>query len=268
MYGVTEIMDDDEFTIPQEIQYRPHYVRKDACQLLSDLTSISSVALKAVWPWTIIDMIVNEILHNDVFEGFRNIPSTSGYIVAKDEINHTYAKYRSKNANAMAFSFWLANTLPMSEDDRVDLLEKTCTVERLLCIRNYIRSQDKVQYLRCVHCNAKIGRVTDIFTLDGTDGANGAYVNPHGIIHQTWSVRQVCENSVFTVGEAEIQDSWFPGYAWTIALCGHCFCHIGWQYTQVVPSSSQAEVTNNPIKQCRPRTFWGISQANIQMFSL
>ena len=147
----------------------------------------------------------------------------------------------------------------------MDLLEKTCTVERLLFIRKLVRSQDKVQYLRCAYCNAKVGRVSDIFTVDGADGANGAYVNPHGVIHQTWTVRQVCDNSVFTVGDAEIQDSWFHGYSWTIAHCANCFSHIGWKFARVSPLQEELDIS---IEECRPTSFWGISGANIRMFSL
>ena len=32
-------------------------------------------------------------------------------------------------------------------------------------------------------------------------------------------------------GSACTQDSWFPGYAWTIAYCGFCRNHLGWKFT-------------------------------------
>lgn len=30
--------------------------------------------------------------------------------------------------------------------------------------------------------------------------------------------------------------SWFPGYAWQIALCKRCQIHIGWRFTSTNPN--------------------------------
>jgi hypothetical protein len=27
------------------------------------------------------------------------------------------------------------------------------------------------------------------------------------------------------------EDSWFPGYCWTIAYCAACYAHLGWKFT-------------------------------------
>lgn len=32
-------------------------------------------------------------------------------------------------------------------------------------------------------------------------------------------------------GRPSTQDSWFPGYAWTILYCGRCYNHLGWKFT-------------------------------------
>lgn len=34
-------------------------------------------------------------------------------------------------------------------------------------------------------------------------------------------------------GRPCLQDTWFPGYAWTIMNCVRCFSHLGWKYTWV-----------------------------------
>lgn len=35
-----------------------------------------------------------------------------------------------------------------------------------------------------------------------------------------------------TWGETSDFFAWFPGYAWTIALCGACGVHLGWSFTR------------------------------------
>ena len=29
----------------------------------------------------------------------------------------------------------------------------------------------------------------------------------------------------------QVEDSWFPGYSWTIAYCASCYSHLGWRFT-------------------------------------
>ena len=40
-------------------------------------------------------------------------------------------------------------------------------------------------------------------------------------------------------GQACTQDSWFPGYAWTILYCGVCRNHLGWKFTKATSTDSQ-----------------------------
>ena len=33
------------------------------------------------------------------------------------------------------------------------------------------------------------------------------------------------------VGQATPEDTWFTGFAWRVALCGHCAEHLGWHFS-------------------------------------
>jgi hypothetical protein len=57
-------------------------------------------------------------------------------------------------------------------------------------------------------------------------------------VHQTLTVRSLLdEDSVIVEGPPSTQDSWFAGFAWSIAHCSHCFSHLGWMYSSVIEQS-------------------------------
>lgn len=43
----------------------------------------------------------------------------------------------------------------------------------------------------------------------------------------------MADTAVRYQGRPSTQDTWFPGYAWTIMCCSRCFGHLGWKYTWV-----------------------------------
>jgi hypothetical protein len=54
------------------------------------------------------------------------------------------------------------------------------------------------------------------------------------IVHQTMTVRQLSPQVGISLdGPPSTQDSWFPGYAWSIAYCSRCYNHLGWRFTLV-----------------------------------
>ena len=40
-----------------------------------------------------------------------------------------------------------------------------------------------------------------------------------------------------------VEDSWFPGYCWTIAYCASCYAHLGWKFTRESSNVSGDEST-------------------------
>lgn len=52
--------------------------------------------------------------------------------------------------------------------------------------------------------------------------------NPHGITYHIGCFHEAA--GCATIGEATLENTWFPGYAWRIALCANCRVHLGWRF--------------------------------------
>jgi hypothetical protein len=55
------------------------------------------------------------------------------------------------------------------------------------------------------------------------------------VVHQTLTAQKLIQASICLVGEPTAEQSWFPGYCWTIAYCSRCFNHLGWRFTAENP---------------------------------
>ena len=55
-------------------------------------------------------------------------------------------------------------------------------------------------------------------------------------------------------GHITTQDSWFPGYGWTIMYCS-CFSHLGWKFTAV--ASTDVNEDEDTVYNSQ-EFFWGI----------
>ena len=52
------------------------------------------------------------------------------------------------------------------------------------------------------------------------------FINPAGVIHKIACF--AAAPGVRALGEASDYWTWFPGFAWQVAVCGGCGEHIGW----------------------------------------
>ena len=100
--------------------------------------------------------------------------------------------------------------------------------------------------MRCRTCGAAIAREADVFSMSA-EGPVGAYVNPHGYLHEVVTVRRA--EGLFLVGRPTAEHTWFAGYAWTIAGCLGCSAHLGWLFEA---ESSQS-----------PSSFWALRRAAV-----
>ncbi|GAB5032748.1 protein cereblon [Nannochloropsis oceanica] len=136
----------------------------------------------------------------------------------------------------VAFSFRLAANLPLDDIARQELLSMESAVYRLRKEIELLKNTAE-RRLCCAGCDNPMASKDAVFSVPGAEGTVGAYSNPAGIVHQTLTLREllkgadVGEEAVALEGEPERDNSWFKGYAWTIAYCWRCSLHLGWLFT-------------------------------------
>ncbi len=135
-----------------------------------------------------------------------------------------------RGADPVFFSWWLAANLPLTRTQRLSVLKMPTIHERCAALQFFLVDADRE--LLCRGCDCRLARRTDVFSVPGASGVSSAYVNPHGVIHQTVTVRKV-ENVVVEMTLPTLEDTWFPGYAWQITYCKTCGCHLGWKFSLV-----------------------------------
>lgn len=141
-------------------------------------------------------------------------------------------------------SFQIGSKLPVSESVRQKLLEIDGISYRL---QKEIQLLKAFNLIKCRNCQSRIAKRSDMVVMS-TDGPLGAYVNPHGCVHETITVSNA--TGLALIGNPSRVHSWFPGYSWTIASCAACESHIGWLFRATK-------------KNLRPRSFWGIRSSQI-----
>ncbi|KAM4651178.1 protein cereblon isoform 2-T2 [Discoglossus pictus] len=146
-------------------------------------------------------------------------------------------------ANPIDFSYRVAACLPIDDALRIQLLQIGNAIQRLRCELDIM---SKCTSLCCKHCHdTEITTKNEIFSLS-LCGPMAAYVNPHGYVHETLTVYKAFNLSL--VGRSSTENSWFPGYAWTIAQCRVCGSHMGWKFSAV-------------RKDLSPQRFWGLTRS-------
>jgi hypothetical protein len=80
----------------------------------------------------------------------------------------------------------------------------------------------------CAACAQTITTSRESISVDGAH--EHEVMNPEGI---TFRIRCFARApGTLGAGEASEVWTWFPGFAWRVALCCACLTHIGWSYEQ------------------------------------
>lgn len=149
-------------------------------------------------------------------------------------------------SNPNDFSYWVAANLPISNQERMQVLKFSCTEERLLWLKDML---ERCEYFGCRYCRNVICHRGDMFLMS-CSGPQNSFVNSHGFVHDTLTVRVA--RGLMREYDWTTEFSWFPGYAWKVACCENCSRHIGWCY-----KSLNADV--------KPKRFYGLSRANLRL---
>jgi hypothetical protein len=86
--------------------------------------------------------------------------------------------------------------------------------------------QGRGRPIRCAQCGQPV--TTADQRIDQSGATEHRFENPAGIAFRIGCFRRApgCR----PVGEATLAWTWFPGHAWSLALCSRCGTHLGWYY--------------------------------------
>lgn len=111
--------------------------------------------------------------------------------------------------------------------------------------------------LSCSSCSAPLSALASLVAMSD-EGPGGAYCNPAGLVHDVLTVGEVFPNAVALEGDPSSEFSWFPGFAWTVAVCVRCRQHLGWQFT---PEEAPTTRTGSGVPRSR---FFGLTRARVR----
>ncbi|XP_055812003.1 uncharacterized protein LOC129881910 [Solanum dulcamara] len=185
---------------------------------------------RAFWPGWVYQMYDSYSLAQRAAGRWKQIvraPSMDSYVMKPDVL-----------------SFHIASKMPVSESTRQELLEIDGISYRL---RREIELLENFDCVRCRTCETLIAKRSNMLVMS-SDGPLGAYVNPHGFVHEIMTLFKA--NGLAVIGNPVKEYSWFPGYAWSIAECATCETQLGWLFTATK-------------KKLKPKSFWGIRSSQV-----
>ena len=128
---------------------------------LAIVTPIPYFVYQMVWPWRIVEQIV-EILKSNTDKNNLYLPSLGD--IGDSVLEPT------------AFSFWIASNWPLTEEEKLKILRSRSAVERLRIIYEKVREYAQNQcFVCCKACDTKLATVTSVFTVGGAEGATSNY---------------------------------------------------------------------------------------------
>jgi len=128
-----------------------------------------------------------------------------------------------------AFSYWLCRNLPAPPADKQQWLQHDSTLLRLQAAGRFL---EQLSVLRCRRCGVGVAKYSDVVAMSES-GVSALFSNPHGVTFRIVTAQRVSSDATELSGPPELQDSWYPGYAWSILSCASCRSHLGWRFDWV-----------------------------------
>ena len=132
----------------------------------------------------------NSLSVSDDDDDNNNINSSGGATDSGPRSSNKLVADANDISNPVGFSYWMARNLPLNDATRQELLAAPSVVHRLKQILTIVEASANSR-LVCQNCGTAVGAKSAVFAVTGAEGTVGAYVNPHGIVHQTVTLREV-----------------------------------------------------------------------------
>ncbi|OMO86650.1 hypothetical protein COLO4_20995 [Corchorus olitorius] len=172
--------------------------KSKACKVAgprSHLSSTISTAFLPCWVYRMYDSYCLAQKAADMWKQIVGTPSMDGFVKKPDLL-----------------SFYIASKIPISEPRRQELLEIDGISYRL---RREIDILERLDRVRCKICKTVIARRSDMLVMS-SDGPLGAFVNPHGHVHEVMTFHKA--KGLALRGRPVKEYSWFPGYGLKLSL--------------------------------------------------
>jgi hypothetical protein len=116
---------------------------------------------------------------------------------------------------AMALATTLLFFDPQTGEDKKQPVKRSATAK-----------PKKEKRLFCAACRHPVTHQDERIPVQGAH--EHRCTNPHGITYHIGCFHEAA--GCTAIGEATTEYTWFPGYAWRIALCANCRAHLGWRF--------------------------------------
>ena len=131
---------------------------------LSEISAIPEFVCRNNLPWSLVSKIRESMAQSQAYAGVLET------LTGDDETDPNQ------------LSFWMAANLPLTETEKLRLLEMPNAVERLRFVyRKVLREERSEPLIHCKICSFPISRAVHMFTVGGAEGTSGAYVNKYGL---------------------------------------------------------------------------------------